>query len=40
MAIKHTGDFKQEVVRLALSSWLPRCLAAMDLGVSQFRYAT
>ncbi len=33
MAIKHTEDFKQEVVRIALTSGLPRRRVASDLGV-------
>ncbi|MDH4398240.1 hypothetical protein [Sphingorhabdus sp.] len=39
MAIKHTGDFKQEAVRIALSSWFPHRRVALDLGVGQFRCA-
>ena len=39
MAIKHTGDFKQEAVRIVLSSWLPQRRAALDLAVDQFRCA-
>ena len=33
MAIKHTEDFKQEAVRIALTSGLPRRQVASDLGV-------
>ena len=33
MAIKHTEDFKQEAVRIALTSGLPRRRVASDLGV-------
>lgn len=33
MAIKHTEDFKQEAVRIALTSGLPRRRVAADLGV-------
>ena len=33
MAIKHTEDFKQEAVRIALTSGLPRRRAASDLRV-------
>jgi transposase len=33
MAIKHTEDFKQEAVRITLTSGLPRLLVASDLGV-------
>lgn len=33
MPIKHTEEFKQEAVRLALSSALPRRQVAEDLGV-------
>jgi transposase len=33
MANKHTEDFKQEAVRIALPSGLPRRRAAPDLGV-------
>jgi len=35
MAIKHTEDFKQEAVRIALSSGLPRAQIAGDLGVGK-----
>jgi transposase len=33
MAIKHKEDFKQEAVRIALTSGLPRRRVASDLGV-------
>ena len=33
MAIKHTEDFKQEAVRIALTSGLSRRRVASDLGV-------
>ncbi len=33
MAIKHTEHFKQEAVRIALMSGLPRRRVASDLGV-------
>ncbi len=33
MAIKHTEDFKQEAVRIALTSGLSRRRIAADLGV-------
>jgi len=33
MSIKHTEEFKQEAVRLALCSGLPRRQVAEDLGV-------
>jgi transposase len=33
MSIKHTEDFKQEAVRIALTSGLPRRRVASDLGV-------
>jgi transposase len=33
MAIKHTEDFKQEALRIALTSGLPRRRVASDLGV-------
>ena len=33
MAIKHTEDFKQEAVRIALTSGLSRRQVASDLGV-------
>ena len=33
MAIKHTEDFKQEAVWIALTSGLPRRRVASDLGV-------
>ena len=33
MSIKHTEDFKQEAVRIALTSGLPRRRVAADLGV-------
>lgn len=33
MAVKHTQDFKQEAVRIALTSGLPRRRVASDLGV-------
>ena len=33
MAIKHTEDFKQEAVRIALTSGLTRRRVASDLGV-------
>ena len=33
MSIKHTEDFKQEAVRTALTSGLPRRRVASDLGV-------
>jgi transposase len=35
MAIKHTEDFKQEAVRIALSSDLRRAQIAVDLGVGK-----
>jgi transposase len=35
MSIKHTEDFKQEAVRIALSSGLPRAQIAGDLGVGK-----
>jgi transposase len=35
MATKHTEDFKQEAVRIALSSGLPRARIAGDLGVGK-----
>ena len=37
MSIKHTEDFKQEAVRIALTSGLPRRRVASDLG-SAFRH--
>ncbi len=33
MAIKHNEEFKQEAVRIALTSRLPRASVAADLGV-------
>ena len=39
MAIKHSGDFKQEAVRIALSSRFLHRQVALDLGVGQFRCA-
>ena len=33
MAIKHTEDFRQEAVRIALTRALPRRRVASDLGV-------
>lgn len=33
MGIRHTEDFKQEAVRIALTSGLPRREVASDLGV-------
>ena len=33
MVVKHTEDFKQEAVRIALTSGLPRRRVASDLGV-------
>lgn len=33
MAIKHTEDFKQEAVRIALTSAVPRRRVGSDLGV-------
>ena len=33
MSIKHTEDFKQEAVRIALTSGLPRRRVASDFGV-------
>ena len=33
MSIKHTEDFKQEAVRITLTSGLPRRRVASDLGV-------
>ena len=33
MSIKHTEDFKQEAVRIILTSGLPRRRVASDLGV-------
>ena len=33
MPIKHTEDFKQETVRMALRSGLPRRWVASDLGI-------
>ena len=35
MSIKHTEDFKQEAVRIALTSGLPRARIASDLGVGK-----
>jgi transposase len=35
MSIKHTEDFKQEAIRIALSSGLPRARIASDLGVGK-----
>jgi transposase len=35
MAIKHSEDFKQEAVRIALTSGLPRARVASDLGVGK-----
>ena len=35
MSIKHTEDFKQEAVRIAVSSGLPRAHVASDLGVGK-----
>ena len=35
MSIKHTEDFKQEAVRIAVSSGLPRARVASDLGVGK-----
>jgi transposase len=35
MVIKHTEDFKQEAVRIVLSSGLPRTQIAVDLGVGK-----
>jgi hypothetical protein len=40
MGIKHTGDFKQEAVRIGLSSRFPHRRVALDLGVGQFRCAS
>lgn len=33
MAKKHTGEFRQEAVRIALTSGLPRRQIAKDFGV-------
>jgi transposase len=33
--IKHSEEFKQEAVRIALSSGLPRARVAADLGVGK-----
>jgi len=33
MTIKHSEEFKQEAVRIALTSGLPRARVASDLGV-------
>ena len=35
MSIKHTEEFKQEAVRIAVSSGLPRARVASDLGVGK-----
>lgn len=35
MAIKHSEEFKQEAVRIALTSGLPRARVASDLGVGK-----
>jgi transposase len=35
MSIKHSEDFKQEAVRIALTSGLPRARVASDLGVGR-----
>jgi transposase len=35
MSIKHTEEFKQEAVRIAVSSGLPRARIAADLGVGK-----
>jgi transposase len=35
MSVKHTEDFKQEAIRIALSSGLPRARIAGDLGVGR-----
>ena len=35
MSMKHTEDFKQEAVRIAVSSGLPRARVAADLGVGK-----
>lgn len=37
MAIKHTEDFKQEAVRIALTSGLRRRRFGSDLGVDERR---
>jgi transposase-like protein len=39
MAIKHTEDFKQEAVRMALTSGLPRRRVASYLGVWFFNFS-
>lgn len=35
MGIKHSEEFKQEAVRIALSSGLPRGRVAADLGIGK-----
>jgi transposase len=35
MSFKHSEEFKQEAVRIALSSGLPRARIASDLGVGK-----
>lgn len=35
MTIKHSEEFKQEAVRIAVSSGLPRARVAADLGVGK-----
>ncbi len=40
MAIKHTEDFKVEVVRIALSSGSPRAQIVTDLGVGKSTLST
>jgi transposase len=35
MSIKHSEEFKQEAVRIAVSSGLPRARVASDLGVGK-----